>query len=88
MFIIEDRIHAENNGEFATLAEATAELQRRAAIPWDEPPNCAPCASWRRCGREYDVLEFDCSETPAKLLRRLPALKISAAGIEWERDFK
>ena len=43
MFLIEDEAHAEpQRGEFATLAEAINELNRRAAIPWDAEPNPSP----------------------------------------------
>jgi hypothetical protein len=52
MFIIEDAIHADWHGQFADFAAAIAELKRLSAIPWDEPPNCAPCTSWPTCGRE------------------------------------
>jgi len=87
MFVIEDNIHAEQDGQFASLAEAVAELGRRAAIPWDKPPNLAPCTSWRTCGREYFVLEFDSSQTPWKLLQRVPVLNVSADRVEWMEGF-
>jgi hypothetical protein len=44
MFIIEDEQHAEpQSGEFESIADALAELKRRAMLPWDQPPNVAPC---------------------------------------------
>jgi hypothetical protein len=88
MIVIEDSIHAEQNGQFACLAEAVAELQRRAAIPWDKPPNVAPCVSWQTCGREYFILEFDTSQTPWKLLRSVPVLNVSAERVEWVDNFE
>ena len=83
MFVIEDESHAEPQGEFASLDAALDELKRRATLPWDEPPNRAPCMSWRTCGRRYEVVEYDVSAKPWVELRRLPALKLSSAGPEW-----
>jgi hypothetical protein len=88
MFVIEDAIHAENNGHFASFADAVAELRRRATMPWDVIPNVAPCVSWRTCGREYVILEFDDLQVPWKALRRIPALNVSARGIEWMKGFE
>lgn len=45
MYAIEDEIHAEPHGEFSTRDQAIEELKRRAAIPWNEAPNVAPCMS-------------------------------------------
>jgi hypothetical protein len=84
VFIIEDELHAEHQGgEFLTFADAIAELERRAAIPWDETPNLAPCKRWRTCGRRYEIIEFDMTVEPWRELRRFPALSIRAKGIEW-----
>jgi hypothetical protein len=83
MFVIEDEAHAEQTGEYATMDDAVAELQRRAETPWDEVPNVAPCMSWQTCGRRYEIVEYDESSSPCKQLRCVPALNISAAGVEW-----
>ena len=83
MFVIEDEAHAEWLGEFPTLEAATAELRRLKEIPWDEAPNVAACTSWRTCGRNYEVVEYDPSSEPWRMIRRLPALNISAAQKEW-----
>jgi hypothetical protein len=84
MFVIEDERHAElQKGEYSTLAGAIAELKRRAALPWNEPPNVAPCSNWERCGRSYEIVEYDTSVSHWRALRRLPVLEISATGIEW-----
>ena len=83
MFVLEDETHAEPQGAYATLDEAMAELRRRAAIPWDEEPNVAPCTAWKTCGRRYEVVEYDASETPWRELQRRFTLEISAAGVEW-----
>ena len=82
MFLIEDELHAEQqDGEFATLEAAIAELRRRAAIPWNEPPNVAPCQSWQTCGRNYEVIEYDASAKQE--VRRIPGLHLSSKGVEW-----
>ena len=84
MFIIEDELHAEHqDGTFGSFEEALAELKRRANLPWDQAPNVAPCTSWRTCGRNYEIIEFDDSTSPWKQLSRVPALEISAKGAKW-----
>jgi hypothetical protein len=45
VFIIEDESYAETSGEFSTFDDAFTELRRRAIIPWNEPPNLAPCTN-------------------------------------------
>jgi hypothetical protein len=87
MFVIEDEIHAEWQGEYASLQEAVAEIRRRAKIPWGQPPNVAPCMSWSTCGREYVIIEFDESQTPLMELRRMPVLEVTASGVKWSPDF-
>lgn len=88
MFIIEDELHAEpQEGEFSSLTEALQELERRAALPWDKPPNAAPCTSWRTCGRNYEIVEYETSARPWKELRRISAMKIDAAGVKWLTKF-
>ena len=42
MFLIEDELHAEQIGEFASRNEAIVELRRLARIAWDREPNQAP----------------------------------------------
>lgn len=84
MFIIEDDLHAEQqDGEFESLNAAIAELERRAGIPWDAPPNLAPCMSWRTCGRKYVVIEVDDTQAPWKEVSRIEVLDISADGVKW-----
>jgi hypothetical protein len=85
-FIIEDELHAEQHGEFATFEDAVRELRRRADIPWDHEPNLAPCQSWATCGRAYEVIEYDSQNLP-KQLRRMKALDISKEGIVWHEPF-
>ena len=87
VFVIEDELHCEWSGEFATLDAALAELKRRANLPWDEAPNQAPCTSWRTCGRQYQVIEFDAALSPWKELRCFAVLEVSAAGAKWSAGF-
>lgn len=84
MFVIEDEQHAEPQaGEFRSIADAVSELKRRAMLPWDQPPNVAPCTSWRTCRRTYEVIEYDTSARPWKELRRIPYQEISSTGVQW-----
>jgi hypothetical protein len=83
MFAIEDEIHADFQGQFADLAMAMAELERRAGISWDQPPNQAPCTSWRTCGRAYDIIEYDDTAAPWREIRRIRVLEISSKGTKW-----
>lgn len=83
LFVIMDEWHAELQGEYATLAEARAELERRAAVPWDQEPNQCPCTSWRTCGRRYEVIEYDNSSRPWRRHSRTPYLEVSAEGVNW-----
>jgi|HubBroStandDraft_3_1064219.scaffolds.fasta_scaffold284358_1 hypothetical protein len=84
MFAIYDEAHAElQDGRFRTRQQAIAELQRRAAIPWDEEPNRAPCTNWQNCGRRYELVEYDERTLPWIELSRCLALDISVAGAQW-----
>jgi len=86
IFVIEDQKHAEQVGVFSTLQDAWEELHRRSAIRWDAEPNIAPCRSWRTCGRDYEILEYDTSAEPWDLLRRFDGLEVSVKGIAWGPD--
>jgi hypothetical protein len=88
MFVIEDELHAEPQGEFETFESALAELRRRALIPWDQSPNCAPCLSWQTCGRSYDIIEYDSTGQPWQQIRRVQVLKIAADGVQWASGFE
>jgi len=88
MFVIEDEIHAEWKGQYGSFEEALGELKRRATIPWNEPPNLAPCMSWMTCEREYVIIEYDESGVPWKELRRVPVLEVSASGLIWHSGFE
>ena len=83
MFVIEDELHAEPQGEFPTFDAAMAELRRRSTLPWDEEPNVAPCKSWKTCGRRYEVIEYDVSTTPRREVHRQAVLEVSASGATW-----
>ena len=80
MFVIEDEAHDEAHGECKMLESAIAELRRRAEIPWDRPPNLAPC--WMTCGHRYEIVEYDAAE-PGHEIRRFLVLEISSASVNW-----
>ena len=82
MYIIEDELHAEHLGQFLTMKLALTEILSLSRIPWDQEPNQAPCMSWKTCGREYVIIEFDDSTTPWVEVRRIKALSISSAGLD------
>ena len=88
MFIIDDELHAEPQGDFASFSDALAELHRRASIPWDHAPNRAPCMSWESCGRSYEIVEYDDTQSPWQVIRRVSVLEITAAGIKWAAGFE
>lgn len=88
MFVIEDSNHTELQGEFASIDDALAELVRRSTIPWYEEPNRAPCGSWETCGRYYEMVEYDDSSTPWRLINQVFVLEITSTGIKWANEFK
>lgn len=88
LFIIEDEIHAEWCGRFASFSEALTELQERSKIAWNQEPNKCPCTSWKTCEREYSIVEYDSSIEPWRELSRAPILKISSIGASWEKGFE
>jgi hypothetical protein len=83
MFVIEDEAHAEQLGEFPTVEAATTELRRLSELAWDQAPNVAPCTSWRTCGRRYELVQYDTTDRPWQEKTRVPALNVSAQGIDW-----
>jgi len=84
MFIIEDERHAELlPGEYPNRDEAIQKLRQLAEIPWNQKPNCAPCASWKTCGRAYELIEYDNSEMPWQEISREPILEIDADSVRW-----
>ena len=87
MYVIEDETHAEVIGEFVSFEAVTNELQCLAALPWNQPPNLAPCTSWATCGRNYEVIEYDATQQLWRELRRVSALSVSAAGAAWSAEF-
>ena len=86
MFVIEDEIHAEQFGQFASFEEAFEKLKAISKIAWDVRPNVCPCQSWKTCGRQYAIIEYDESETPWKELSKLAILDISSSGVKWHNN--
>ena len=83
MFVIEDERHAEQIGTFSDREEAMAELRRLASVPWDHAPNAAPCTGWARCGRSYELVEYNTAQKPWRELSRNMTLDVSARGVHW-----
>lgn len=86
--VIEDSAHCERIGECASFEEAIARLEELASLPWDQEPNRAPCRQWRKCGREYQIIEYDDSSTPWRVVREAEVLKVSASIVEWVPGFE
>ena len=84
MFVVEDEAHPElQDGRFQARQQAIAELEHRAAIPWNEEPNRAPCTTWLDCGRRYELVEYDDTALQWKEFSRNLILDISATGVWW-----
>lgn len=86
IYVIEDDMHAEEQGTFEHREMAFAELEHRASVPWGQQPNSAPCASSATCSREYVVVEYDDQMSPWHELSRVLVLTVSAAGVVWHDD--
>ena len=87
IYVIEDEIHAELCGEFASFENALAELKKRAKIQWNEKPNVCPCTNWENCGRNYEIVEYDETKTPWNEIEKTPILEVSSKGIVWDKDY-
>ena len=84
VFVIDDEFHAEtHNGEFTSFSDALIELKRLSEIPWNEPPNLAPCTGWKTCGRKCRIIEYDISSGSWKEVSRVPTLQIESTGVTW-----
>lgn len=84
MFVIEDELHADSMGRFPELSLALAELDRLSKIPWMEWPNVPPCGNLEKCGRRYELVDYDDTQTPWIELRRIEIFEITAKGIQWK----
>jgi hypothetical protein len=80
-YIIEDSDHCEHLGTYTSLADAQLELNRLAALPWNEAPNRAPCGSWETCGRNYVLIEGTGYDNEWCEIRRTAIFAIDAQGI-------
>lgn len=83
IFLIEDEAHAELQGEYATFKDAVVELKRRMNIPWNQEPNICPCTSWKTCGRNYEIVEYETDKKPWKEINRTLVLAISQKMKKW-----
>ena len=87
MFIIEDEFHAERQeGQFPTFEDAIGELERISKIPWGEIPNRCPCTNWKDCVRNYQIIEYDTTQTPWLELNKKDILTITAQEVTWTID--
>ena len=82
-FIIEDEMHAELLGEFTDFNNAILEITKRIHVPWNEEPNVCPCVSWKTCGRNYQIVEYDAIQNSWKEVKRTTVLEISSKGTKW-----
>ena len=62
IFVINDEAHGDWSGEFSNFEAALQDLKARAKLPWDQKPNLCPCMSWKTCGRNYEIIEYDESD--------------------------
>jgi len=86
-FELGDDLDDETQGHFGSRNEAIAEAARLAALPWNQPRNLAPCASWESCGRNYEVVEFDTAgEVAWFFLGVTPVVGIGRDGVRWALD--
>jgi hypothetical protein len=88
LIVIEDSIHCERIDTCTSFQEAIERLQEFASLPWDQHPNRAPCVSWHKCGREYQIIEYDEASIPWKVVREADVLRVSEAGVEWVPGFE
>lgn len=87
IYVIEDEMHAEWCGEYESLEKAIAELESRSRVGWDKKPNICPCTNWKKCCRNYEVIEYDDSKKPWIEKSRKLILNISAEGTKWEAGY-
>jgi hypothetical protein len=86
LFAIDDDMHSDRLGEFATRAEAWAEVRRLAALPFDQEPNLPPCTKGAACRRAYEIVEYDDTRTPWREISRVFVVELTAAGARWQHD--
>ncbi len=82
IFVIEDETHAETHGKYNTFEDAVKELKKLSKIPWSQEPNMAPCVEWKKCGRNYKIIEYDVNGKHLKEIKRTRGLRISAKEIK------
>ncbi len=83
IFVIEDEFHAEELGKHLDKDAAMADIREWSKRPWDAAPNRCPCTSWRTCGRDYVIIEYDTAGSPWTKVARHRVLSISAGGVIW-----
>lgn len=74
---IEEIWHCEIIGKYKTYSEARNKINELSKLPWWARPNLPPCGSKTCLSYEYEIIEYDTSIIPYKLIKRELALIIS-----------
>jgi len=85
-YIIEDQIHCEWIWKYNSISDATSELQRLLKLPWNKDKNLAPCMSYKTCGREYELIEYNIKWDIWDEVSRYPIFDIKSSGIIFHQN--
>lgn len=80
-YVIEDQIHCETISESEDISDIIKELERLSHLPWNEDKNLAPCMSWEKCWREYEIIEYIIVQNNWTELNRERIFDINSSGI-------
>ena len=78
-YLIQDEFHCERQWEYNSFNEALLEIERISKLPYDIEPNICPCTSWKTCGRDYIIIEYENGVE----IKRSEILEIWADWIKW-----
>ena len=84
IFVLEDNVHAEHVGEYELFNDALEKAKELYLIPWDKEPNKCPYLSWKTCGREYRIVNFEVVQDKWNELARSEIFSISSSKKEWK----
>ena len=82
MFSVYDEAHCEYHGHFATRQEAVDAIISYTQLPWDSPPNRAPCRQWRTCKRNYEIHEW-ADRVHGERLSVRTICRVDSDGVTW-----
>ena len=88
MFILLDKFHYERIGIYDSYEEALNKAIEISKIPWNIPPNKAPCTNWKKCGREYVIVERIKKNNKSLKVSEVDIFNISSNGVIWHVEFK